>query len=142
MFWWSILYWENSTLWFLHRKNIVDRKICLLCKLYSDLELTAFVSITVSCWIPAQGRVGRVIQTFQPPSQVLKGKYIFRLSVHSVYRIYFAVLCLHFCLFVCLFCVLFLFWDRISLCHSDCPTTHAVYLAGIELTEIHLPLLP
>ena len=37
-----------------------------------------------------------------------------------------------------LFC--FVFPDRISLCSPGCPETHSVDQAGLELTEIHMPL--
>ena len=44
-----------------------------------------------------------------------------------------------FILFVCLFC----FPDRVSLCNSPgCPGTSSVDQAGLELTEICLPLPP
>jgi hypothetical protein len=33
-----------------------------------------------------------------------------------------------------------LFQDRVSLCSPSCPRTHSVNQAGLELTEIHLPL--
>ena len=36
--------------------------------------------------------------------------------------------------------VLFCFQDRVSLCSPKCPGTHSVDQAGLELTEIHLPL--
>jgi hypothetical protein len=32
------------------------------------------------------------------------------------------------------------FQDRVSLSSSDCPGTHSIDQAGVELTEIHLPL--
>ena len=32
------------------------------------------------------------------------------------------------------------FRDRVSLCSPGCPGTHSVDQAGLELTEIHLPL--
>ena len=32
--------------------------------------------------------------------------------------------------------------DRVSLCSLGCPGTHSVDQAGLELTEIHLPLPP
>ena len=35
-----------------------------------------------------------------------------------------------------------LFQDRVSLCSPGCPGTHSVDQAGLELTEICLPLLP
>ena len=38
-----------------------------------------------------------------------------------------------FCLFVA---------DRVSLCSPGCPGTHSINQAGLELTEIHLPLPP
>jgi hypothetical protein len=34
------------------------------------------------------------------------------------------------------------FQDRVSLCSPGCPGTHSVDQAGLELTEIHLPLPP
>ena len=38
---------------------------------------------------------------------------------------------------------LFVFRGRVSLCNSSgCPGTHLVDQAGLELTEIHLPLPP
>ena len=38
---------------------------------------------------------------------------------------------------------LFLFFqDRVSLCSPGCPGTRSVDQAGLELTEIHLPLPP
>jgi hypothetical protein len=35
-----------------------------------------------------------------------------------------------------------LFQDTVSLCSPGCPGTHSVDQAGLELTEIHLPLPP
>jgi hypothetical protein len=36
----------------------------------------------------------------------------------------------------------FIFRDRVSLCSPGCPGTHSVDQAGLELTEMHLPLPP
>jgi hypothetical protein len=43
------------------------------------------------------------------------------------------------CLFVCLLAI-FVFQDRVSLCSPGCPGAHFVDQAGLELTEICLPL--
>ena len=37
---------------------------------------------------------------------------------------------------------LLVFRDRVSLCLSGCSKPQSVHQAGLELTEIHLPLLP
>jgi hypothetical protein len=52
---------------------------------------------------------------------------------------YFSLLLLIFQIFSP-FCFVFVFPDRVSLCNLDCPGTHSVYQAGLELTEIFLPL--
>jgi hypothetical protein len=48
------------------------------------------------------------------------------------------LLILFVCLFVCLF--VFAFQDRVSLCSPDCPGTHFVDQAALELTQISLPV--
>ena len=42
-------------------------------------------------------------------------------------------------LFVCCFCF---FEAGFPLCISGCPGTHSLDQAGLEITEIHLPLPP
>uniref|UniRef100_A0A8C8ULV3 Uncharacterized protein n=1 Tax=Peromyscus maniculatus bairdii TaxID=230844 RepID=A0A8C8ULV3_PERMB len=45
--------------------------------------------------------------------------------------------------FLTVFCLFVLvFRDRVSLCSSGYPGSHFVNQAGLELTEIHLPLPP
>jgi len=43
---------------------------------------------------------------------------------------------------VLLFNILLVFGERISVCRLGCPETHSVNHAGLELTEISLPLPP
>ena len=48
--------------------------------------------------------------------------------------------CLFSFFFFFIFC--FCFWDRVSLCSFGCPGTCYVDQAGLELTELNLPLHP
>jgi hypothetical protein len=95
----------------------VVRKMLLICWIFKNLLIWGFllkgylIDVNVFCW---------------PVKNKFDGKNKFRKSYWPL---------------PFLFVVVVVFQDRVSLCSPDCPGTHSVDQAGLELRN-HLPLPP